>query len=310
MLRSSLCDYSDAYILVSATITVSNTAAAGDPNNRKSIIIKNCAPYTNCISEINNAKAFDIVMSMYNLIEHSDNFSKTSGSLWHFYRDEPFLNNNGAIADFPANVNNSASFKYKTKTAGRIENDGTKNVKIRVPLKYLSTFWRTLGMPLINCEINLILTWSNRRFIIDNPIANREPTFTIIDTKLYGLVVTLSTQDNAKLLEQLKSGFKRTINWNEYEPKVTVQQQNRYLDFLINAIFQGVSRLFVLSFENTGGRRSYMRYYFPLVEIKDYNVVIDGRNFFDKPVKDYLITYDNMQKIATGQRDGYTTGCL
>ena len=79
-------------------------------------------------------------------------------------------------------------------------------------------------MPLINCEINLILTWSNRRFIIDNPIANREPTFTIIDTKLYGLVVTLSTQDNVKLLEQLKSGFKRTINWNEYEPKVTVQQ--------------------------------------------------------------------------------------
>ena len=89
-----------------------------------------------------------------------------------------------------------------------------------------------------------------------------------------------------------------------------MQQQNRYLYFSINAIFQGVSRLFVLSFENTGGRRSYMRYYFPLVEIKDYNVVIDGRNFFDKPVKDYLITYDNMQKIATGQRDGYTTGCL
>ena len=101
-------------------------------------------------------------MLMYNLIEYSDNYSKTSGSLWNYYRDEPFLNANGAITDFPANNdNNSASFKSKTKIASRIGNDGTKNVKIRVPLKYLSNFWRTLEMPLIYCEINLILTWSN-----------------------------------------------------------------------------------------------------------------------------------------------------
>ena len=89
-------------------------------------------------------------------------------------------------------------------------------------LKYLSNFWRALEMPLINCQINLILTWSARCFIIDNPIAGQYPTFTITDTKRYAQVVTLSTQDNAKLLEQLKSGFKLTINWSKYEPKVTI----------------------------------------------------------------------------------------
>ena len=92
-------------------------------------------------------------------------------------------------------------------------------------------------------------------FSIDNPIAGQEPLFTITDTKLYVPVVTSSTEDNAKLLEQLKSGFKRTINWNKYKPKVTSKQQKRYLDFLINPGFQGVNRLFVLSFKNNGGRR-------------------------------------------------------
>ena len=100
-------------------------------------------------------------------------------------------------------------------------------------------------------------------------------------------------------MQQFKSAFKRTINWNKYHTKVTVQEQNRYLDLLINPSFQGVNRLFVLSLENNGGRTSYTRYYLPLVEIKDYNVMIDGRNFFDQPVKYNLITYDNIRKIAT-----------
>ena len=107
--------------------------------------------------------------------------------------------------------------------AGRTANDGTKNVEIRVPLKYLSNFWRTLEIPLINCEINLILTWSNRYVIIDNPIDNQEPTYTITDRKFYVPVVTLSTQDDAKLLEQLKPGFKEAIKWNRSEPKTTVE---------------------------------------------------------------------------------------
>ena len=148
-------------------------------------------------------------MPMHNLIEYSDNYSKTS-KVYGITLDMNHFN--GTIADFPADNNSSASFKFKTKTAGRTENDGTKNVKIRIPLKYLSNFWRTLEMPSINCEIDLILSWSNRCFIIDNPIAGQHPTFTITDTKLYVPVVTLSTQNNAKLLEQLKSGFKRTIN--------------------------------------------------------------------------------------------------
>ena len=147
-------------------------------------------------------------------------------------------------------LNNSASFKFKTKKAGRTGNDGIKNVKIRVPLKCLTNFWRTLEMPLINSEIDIILTWSEGTFIIDASIAGQEPTFTITDTKLYVPIVTLSTQDNAKLFQQLKSDFKRTINWNKHQAKVTVQQQNRYLDFLIDPSFQGVNRLFALSFEN------------------------------------------------------------
>ena len=96
-------------------------------------------------------------------------------------------------------------------------------------------------MPSINWEINLILTWSARCFIIDAPIDGQEPSFTITDTKLYVLVVILLTQDNAKLLQQLKLGFKRTINWNKYQPKVTVQEQSRCLDFLIDPSFQGVN---------------------------------------------------------------------
>ena len=148
-----------------------------------------------------------------------------------------------------------------------------------VPLKYLSNFWRPLEISLINCEINLVLTWSANCFIIHDPINNQIPTFTITDTKLYVPVVTLSTHDNAKLLQQLKSGFKRTINWNKYQSKVRVQEQNRYLDYLIDPSFQGANRVFVLSFENNAVRASYKTYYLLQVEIKNYNVMIDGRTF-------------------------------
>ena len=140
-------------------------------------------------------------MSMYNLIDYSDNYSKSTGSLWHYYRDEPFLNANGAIDDFVADNNNSALFKFKTKIAGRTENGDTDNVKIRVLLKYLSNFWRTLEVPLINYEIDFIPTWSNKFFITNNPTAGHEPTFTITDAKVYVTFVTLSNQDNKKLLQ-------------------------------------------------------------------------------------------------------------
>ena len=125
-------------------------------------------------------------------------------------------------------------------------------------------------------------------FIIDSPVENLVPIFTITDIRLYVPVATLSTQDDAKLLQQLKSGFRRAINWNNYQSKVTGQEQIRYLDYLFDPSFQGVNKLFVLSFENNTGRSSYRRHYLPKVEIKDYNVMIDGRNLFAQPVKNNL----------------------
>ena len=137
-----------------------------------------------------------------------------------------------------------------------------------------------------------------------------ETKFKITETKLYVPIVTLSIQDNAKLLQQLKSGFKRTINWNKYESNIKTFAQNRYLNHLINPSFQGVNRHFVLSFENEDYRTSHSTYYLPKVEIKDYNVIINGKNIFDQPINSNIKTYENIRKIATGQGDDYTTGCL
>ena len=132
-------------------------------------------------------------------------------------------------------------------------------------------------------------------------LCNREPTFAITDTKLYVPVVILSPRDNEKLLQQLKTGFRKTFNRNEYQSELTIQTQNRNLNHLIDPSFQGVNRLFVLSFENDAYRRSYNRYFFPTIEMKYFNVMIDGKNFFDQPIKNDLITDENTQKIATGQ---------
>ena len=129
-------------------------------------------------------------------------------------------------------------------------------------------------------------------------------------TKLYVSVVTLSTQYNAKLLQQLKSGFKRTINWNKYKSNIKTSGQNKYLNHLINPSFQGVKGLFVLSFENENDRTSHSTYYLPKVEIKYYNVMIDSKNVFDQPINSNIKTYENIRKISTGQGDDYTTGCL
>ena len=137
----------------------------------------------------------------------------------------------------------------KTPPAGN-----AKDVEIIVPLKYLSNFWRTLEMQLINCEVNLILTWSKDCVISS---ATGETKFKITETKLYVPVVTLSAQDNAKLLQRLYSGFKRTINWNKYESNIKSFAQHRYLNHLINPSFQGVNRLFVLTFENENDRTSH-----------------------------------------------------
>ena len=307
MLKSSLCDYSDAYILVKGKITTAGAgadAAARQADERdKGVIFKNCAPFINCISEINNtqidnAKDIDTVMPMYNLIEYSDNYAKTSGSLWQYFRDEPDDNN----------IEDSESFKAKIKIARKTpNNDNEKDVEIMVPLKYLSNFWRTLEMPLINCEVNLILTWSSTCVITKS---NGAGTFQITDTKLYVSVVTLSTQKNTKFFQQLKSGFKRVINWNKYLSKPKLLAQNPNLNHLIEPSFQGINRFFVLAFEDDDNRTANNSYYLPTVEIRDCNIMINGENFFDQPIKNNKGTYENIRKIAIGQGDDYTTGCL
>ena len=157
-------------------------------------------------------------MPMYNLIEYSDNYSKTSGSLFQYFKDIP-----------NDNLARSESFRYKVKRTGKTPADGnTKDVEKIVPLKYFSNFWKTLEMPLINCEVNLILAWS-KDCVITN--STGEGKFAITETKLYVPVVTLSTKDNEKLLQQLKLGFKKTMSWNKCESSIKTFAQNRYLNY-------------------------------------------------------------------------------
>ena len=222
--------------------------------------------------------------------------------MWNYYRDEP---NSGVDGGINYSIVGSKSFDYKANfiEAGVTQNSLIKNVvKIVVPLKYLSNFWKSLNIPLINCEVELILTWFKNCVLISkatkeadydaNPVVwkidNPENAiFQIRDTKLYVPVVTLSKENDTKLLEQLKTGFKRTIKWNKYRPQMTIQPQNNNLNYLIDPTFTNINT-FVLSFTTTNAgddRDSFSDYYVPDVEIKDFNVLIDGKGFFDLPVK-------------------------
>ena len=148
MLRSDICDYSSAYIVVKGTIT-----AEGDNNankRNKNLAFKNDAPFIDCISKFNgiktdNAEDLDVAISMYNLLEYSNNYRKTTGTLWNYYRDEP----SNPLSS------NSGSFKYKTSIEGKTpeNNDSLTNVNVVIPLKYLSNFWKSLDIPLVNCEV-------------------------------------------------------------------------------------------------------------------------------------------------------------
>ena len=233
---------------------------------------------------------------MYNLIEYSFVYLKTLGNLWKHYRDEPVLHDD-VIVDFTGN-NTSHLFNFKQKETGQTGDDGTKDLEIMVLLVYLRTLkcW-TLEMLLINCEINPILTWSANCAISSTTAANQTATFTINDTKLYVPVVTLSNADNSKLLQQLKSGFILTINWNKFQSKVTTQTWNQSLDYLIDPGFQRVNRPFVLSFENTASRTIHTKCFLLTVEVKNNNVMINGRNLSDWPVKNDIRTYENNEKI-------------
>ena len=189
------------------------------------------------------------------------------------------MNNAGNIIDCNG-ANATDSINFKTKITGQTNTNGRIDVEIMVALKYLRKFWRTLEMPLINSEIELILNWSADCVKIYTDVNNHVTTFTITETNLYVPVASLSTQDNEILLPQLKNGFKRTIGCNKYLGKLELLAQSINLNHLIGPNFHGINRFLVLAFENDAQRRSDKRYYIPNVEIKDYNVMIHGKKLF------------------------------
>ena len=281
MLRSNLCHYSDAYILVNGTITVTAPGANNGVNNvrdkkNRSLVSKNNAPFVSCITRINgelieDADDLDIVMPMYNLLEDSKNYRKTIGSLYNYYRDELTNDDNDNFAN--TNVVNSQVFKYKNKITGNkynvnagadgydVNKNGTQKVELAIPLKYLGNFWRALNIPLISCEVSLELKWNKncvitslerRQVDAGSPVvrdnAPTGATLAINDCKLYVPVVTLSKDDEIKLLTNLKSRFKREIILNKYRSQMTTEAINNNLNILIDPTFTNVNRLFVLAY--------------------------------------------------------------
>ena len=248
VLKPNLCDYAEAYILVDGTVRATNAV------NDIRLALKNCAPFTKCNLEINDehvdtAENLDIVMPIYNLIEYSDNYQDSSATLYQYKRDEP--PDDDAVADLTAD--NSSSFKYKikllgnvTRVAGNAASVRRLNVKIVIPLKYLSNFFRSLEMPLINCKIKLNLTWKKECVL---STGDGEAVFIINDTKLYVPVVTLSKEGNKDFIEQQNKGFQRSICWNEYKTKKINENADANVFKYINLdpSFQGVNRLFVMA---------------------------------------------------------------
>ena len=173
-------------------------------------------------------------------------------------------------------------------------------------------------MPLINCKTELSLKWYEECILSS---AGTAATFKITDAKLYLPIVTLKTEDNAKLSKLLSEGFKRPIYWNEYKVipnkivEIAANNEEKYIRELLDSSYQGVKRLFVLAYNNTAGNNqvsidSFKKYFLPRVKIENYNIKIDGRNFYDQPINDPIKQYDEIRKISTRQGDDYTTGCL
>ena len=293
VLKPNLCDYAEAYILVDGTIR------AGKANNNTKLALKNCAPFTKCNLEINDehvdrAENIGIVMPVYNLIEYSDNYQDSSATLDQYKRDEPPDNLANTLA-----TNTSSSFKYNVDLLSNPDfanNVARRDVKVVVPLKYLSNFFRSLEMPLINCKIKL--TWKKECVLstdddVAAPNLDNSPAFIINDTKLYVPVVTLSKEDNKDFIEQQNKGFQRSIYWNEYKTKEQIVDSDannanivRYIS--LDPSFQGVNRLFVMAYSrlaNEPTRNGRTKYYLPRIDLNKYNVIIDGRNFYDNPIE-------------------------
>ena len=337
MLRSNLCDYSDAYILVKGTITVTAPGANNGANNirdkkNRTLILKNNAPFVSCITRINgelieDADDLDINMPMYNLLEYSKNYRETIGSLYNYYTDE--LSDDAGDNNFDnIKIVNSNTFKYKNKVTGNTYNanasaqgydvnkNGTQEVELAIPLKYLGNFWRALNIPLISCEVSLELKWDKNCIITsleqrDIVGGNRDndptgATLAINHCKLYVPAVTLSKDDEIKLLTNLKSGFKGEIIWNKYRSQMTAEAINNNLNILIDPTFTNVNRLFVLAYQNADDRQSFSQFYLQNVMVKDYNVIIDKLAFFDLHIKTEEEAYEKIIDIS--RNNEYTTG--
>ena len=249
-------------------------------------------------------------MPMYNLIEYSDNCQDSLATLYQYKRDEP--PENDAVADLTAD--NSSSFKHKVSLLGNpvaANNIARTNVKVAVPLKYFSNFFRSLEMPLINCKIKLNLTWKNECVLSTD---NGNAVFIINDTKMYVPVVTLSKEDNKDFIEQQNKGFQRSIYWNEYKTKEINENADANVFQYINLdlSFQGVNRLFVMAYNRANGqptRNGQQKYYLPRIDLEKYNV-IDGRNFYDNPIESDIEKYRELKKVMIGKGEDYTTGSL
>ena len=265
-------------------------------------------------------------MSMYNLLEYSKNYGKPIGSLYNYYRDE--LSDDADDNNFDnIKVVNSNTFKYKNKIIGNMYNvnagaggydvnrNGTQEVELAIPLKYLGNFWRALNIPLISCEVSLELKWNKscvityleQRDIVGGNRVNAltGATLAINDCKLYVPAVTLSKDDEIKLSTNLKSGFKREIIWNKYRSQMTTETVINNLNILIDLTFTNVNRLFVLTYQNADDRQSFSQFYLPNVMVKDYNVIIDKLAFFDLPVKTEEEAYEKIIDISRNNK--YTT---
>ena len=247
-------------------------------------------------------------MTVYNLLEYSDNYGDSSGSFYQFKRDD--LN---VVTNSDVTTDNLTSVKYKSSLFENPTAAGVlSGVKIVVPLKYLSNLFRSLEMPLINCKTHLELSWTKDCVTSTAPDDNnRTTTFKTTSTKLYVPIVALLTKDNVNLAKQLNKGFKRPVYWNEYKSKIETKtaDNNNVTRFPLDASFQGVNRLFALTFDNANNddnkvaRNSHKKYFLPRVYITNYNVLIDGRNFYYQPISDQIKKYDEISNIATGKAD-------
>ena len=321
-LKYDLCDFSDAYIVVTGKITTTNPGNDYNVYNRK-VSLKNCAHFFNCTLKINSqlikdAQDLDIVIPMYNLLYYSKNFRKTTGSFWNYYPDMPKSGHDNNVnlrqrIIYP--IKDSESFNYKTKLIGNVDavadaadNDvktDLEDIKIVLPLKNISNFMFNLDFLLINSEIELILKWTEdcvltekatREFkaaedgppALDEMATINRPTdlkFSVTHCKLYVPVVTLQTEYQNQLYKDLKTGISIDFTWIKYRSQMINQTATNNLNFLIGPTFNNVNRLFVLALPNEEDRRSFSKYYTPTVEIKDYNVIIDGEPFYEIPIK-------------------------